>query len=58
MPWMETEAGTIPEEPIGDAQYLDELAEKILHIPVMHGTDDRDYQRLREIAEEIRRQQA
>ena len=40
---------------IDDEKYLRDLAERIMHIPVMHGTDQGDTDRLLEIAAKLAR---
>ena len=41
------------EKELTDVEYLRDLAERIMHIPVMHGTDDGDSSRLHDIASRL-----
>lgn len=42
-----------PEHTLTDREYLVDLAERLMHIPVIHGTDQCDVTRLHEIAKRI-----
>ena len=40
---------------LNDTEYLRNLAERLMHIPIMHGTDQRDISRLERIAKRLAR---
>ena len=45
------------EKELNDTEYLRDLAERIMHIPVMYGTDQLDASRLYRIAKRLEKKQ-
>lgn len=42
------------DQELGDVEYLRDLAERIMHVPVMYGTDDSDSSRLWRISKRLK----
>jgi hypothetical protein len=44
---------TVDPSELGDQEYLRNLAERLMHVPVMYGTDQYDCDRLLELARKM-----
>lgn len=44
-------------EELNDVEYLRDLAERLMHVPVMYGTDQFDVEKLHRIAKQLEKEE-